>query len=274
MMRLEVMNLIGLLLVGGLLVACTAVTPPDPTPTTPEPTAPPPAVTNAPALEGALIEWTGQDETGGCATAVIATTQVAHGPCGGPFVETAFSLEERPQEVAQFAAHYAPFTAATAAGQITFNGQGTHTAVAAEQRMIAEWARLVALEAAFGRSGASWGLALAYHREGGIVGFCDDISIYLTGVAHAVSCQGGEPRNLGSVRLNAGQLAQLYAWVDRLQSFEYEQSDASDEGVVSDAMTIRLLFTGMGTAVAGEADRQAMALLAQELLNHAAAPPQ
>jgi hypothetical protein len=279
-MKLETVNLIGLLVGGLLLVACTAVASPTATPiratavTTPTAvaTATAPMTASAPTLEAAIIEWVGEGEAGDCATAAIAATLVAHGPCDGPFVESGFGLEERPAELADLRDRYAPFTAATTAGQVTFRGQGTNTAAAAEQRMIAEWSRLVALEAAFGRSGASWGLALVYHREGGIVGFCDDVTIYVTGVAHLVSCQGGEPRNLGTVWLNAGQLAQLYEWVNRLQSFEYEHSDASDEGVVADAMTTRLLFSGGGTAVAGEADRQEMEALVQQLLNQAAAP--
>jgi hypothetical protein len=118
--------------------------------------------------------------------------------------------------------------------------------------MIAEWARLVAQEAAFGRGGASWGFVLSWHREGGIAGFCDDLSVYITGEVYASSCQGEQPQNLGKRRLTPEELAQLYTWVDTLGAFEIEQRDPAQ----ADAMTIRVLFSGVGSREADDSDKQ------------------
>jgi hypothetical protein len=164
------------------------------------------------------------------------------------------AVEGRAEELAEFVTKYASFQAETPAGRVALTGQGSAAASPAEQRMIAEWARLVAQEAAFGRGGASWGFVLSWHREGGIAGFCDDLSVYVTGEVYAASCRGEQPQNLGKGRLSGEQLAQLYAWVDRLGTFEIEQRDPAQ----ADAMTIRVLFTGAGSRQADAADKQAI----------------
>jgi len=46
-----------------------------------------------------------------------------------------------------------------------------HHAGSPASRAVAEWARLIFDVAESGRSGAAWGLALSWHREGGIAGF-------------------------------------------------------------------------------------------------------
>jgi hypothetical protein len=206
-----------------------------------------------------IVEWT-QDE-GLCATAQIGLDGVAFGLCGNPLMSGELVNPERTAELEEFASTYAPFATDTAAGHVVFQGQGDREATPAEQRMIAEWARLVQLEATGGRSGASWGLAFAWHREGGIAGFCDDLTVYVTGQVYASSCQGNEPVNLGQTRLDAEQLAQVYEWVDRLQGFEVEQRDPA----VADAMTVRLVFSGAGEQEASEAEIAAIQDFAAQL---------
>jgi hypothetical protein len=127
--------------------------------------------------------------------------------------------------------------------------------------MIAEWARQVRLEAERGQSDASWGLALAWHREGGIAGFCDDLTVYVTGHVFAASCKVQPPEPVGQRLLTADELAQLYMWVDTYAQFEMEQRDDA----VADAMTTTLVFAGAGEQVADEATQQAIAGFAAEL---------
>ncbi len=212
-----------------------------------------------------LIEWTGNSDSG-CTVAQIGPDGVAIGRCyeevrlGAPFAG-----ERRAADLAEFAATFAAFTADTPAGAITFNGSGTTEATPAQQRMIAEWARLVQVEAQGGRSGASWGLAFAWHREGGIAGFCDDLTVYVTGEVWATSCRGATPQDLAHFRLDAEELATLYNWVDTFQSFEYEQSDSA----MADSMTVRLIFSGAGAQAASEAEQAAMIDFAQTLYTEA-----
>ncbi len=109
--------------------------------------------------------------------------------------------------------------------------------------MIAEWARIVVQEAAMGRSGASWGLAFAWHREGGIAGFCDDLTAYVTGQLYAATCKGETPKNLSARRMTAEELEELYTWIDAYAPFEY----ISDNAPAADSMRITLIFSGTGS---------------------------
>ena len=74
---------------------------------------------------------------------------------------------------------FSSFGASTPAGKVTFVGQGPVEATPVEQRMIAEWAYLVATEAKSGAASPSYGLG--WHREGGIAGFCDDMMVDAAG---------------------------------------------------------------------------------------------
>lgn len=203
-------------------------------------------------VDQAQVIW--ESREGICESAYISTDQVSFGTCGGDLVSSPFALAGRAAELSDFVQTYASFEAVTPAGQVTLRGQGSQAATEAEQRMIAEWAHLVFLEALGGRSGASYGLAFAWHREGGIAGFCNDLTVYLTGWAYATSCAGNNPQDIGSQRLSTAELAQVYTWVDNLDAFEFEQTDPA----TTDAMTLRLIFYGAGEQAASDADRQAI----------------
>lgn len=219
-----------------------------------------------PDIPDVAVVWTSPGEP--CRTARIGSQAVAFGACGGVLMEGRYVPgmdAERQGQYRDFTAAYAPFKAETPAGSVEFSGQGAAVATAAEQRMIAEWARLVALEAEGGRSGASYGLVLAWHREGGLKGFCDDLEVYADGRAYATSCKGGTPQELGRRRLTADELAQVFAWVDAYKSFEYGHKDPA----TVDAMTVRLVFSGAG---AGEVDPQPVLDFAATLYQSIAVP--
>ncbi|RIK42554.1 MAG: hypothetical protein DCC55_08595 [Chloroflexi bacterium] len=208
-----------------------------------------------PALGSVAIVWRQVEDI--CAEAEIDAQQVAFGQCGGARMTVPLVSEmNRPQELAGFVQRYASFSADTPAGEITFTGQGTNPATPAEQRMIAEWVRQVALEAQAGRSGASWGLALAVHEEGAEPPLCRDVTVYVTGIAYTTSCLNDQPETLGSLRLDADQLGQVYTWLDTLRSFDV----MTGEDPVRD-----LIFSGAGEGEASAADQEAMLALASEI---------
>jgi len=205
-------------------------------------------------LKDVVLLWQ-REKVGQCHSASIGAQTVASGACEGVKLTTPLITElERSTQLADFVATYAGFEGETAAGSVSLNGQGETTATPAEQRMIAEWAQLVAQEAEGGRGGASWGLVLVWHREGGIAGFCDDVTIDVTGQVSVSSCWGNQPQDLGQRRLTAAELAQLYAWTDTLQSFEGGQKDQA----TADAMQIELVFSGAGRRSVTAEEQQAI----------------
>jgi hypothetical protein len=84
-----------------------------------------------------------------------------------------------------------------------------------------------------------------WKREGGIAGFCDYITVYLSGEVHKTSCKGGEP---GEERLidilSEEQIAKLDQWV---MDYGTISIDASDPKGVSDRMVVTLEFIGLGS---------------------------
>ena len=211
-------------------------------------------------VDNPVIVWTSPEGTE-CQTAQIGEQIIAAGPCSGPLLPGRFVSSERQNRLIDMAIKYASFDAETHAGVIQFTGQGEILATPSQQRMIAEWARLAAQEAISGRSGASWGLAFTWEREGGIAGFCDHLEVYAYGEAYASSCKPAEGETSGPVLLNDSQLRQLYRWLDQYAGFEHEQSDPA----TADAMTTRLSFFGTGSMEVGEAERQSLQELAAEL---------
>ena len=206
-----------------------------------------------PALGETIIAWTGQAEDGSCREAVFGADGLAFGRCGGKLLGTSYVKQTRQAELVDFAARYASFDVPTPTGTIVFTADGPTAATPAEQRMLAEWAWLVQWEAQNGGP-ITWSEALAWHREGGVAGFCDDLAIDVTGEATARSCAGGQQVKLGRTHLDAAQLADLYRWIDTLQPFQTETVDPA----TADAMTVRLAFNGVGPGQATDADIRAI----------------
>ena len=192
------------------------------------------------------MEWRSLGEP--CQAAVVTMNSVAFGPCGTALKEVPFASKERQDDLAYYISLYASFEAGTPAGALRFTGAGPAVATSAEQRMMAEWAGLVALEADMGRADVSGGLALTWYREGGFAGFCDDLAVYSVGNGLPVTCQTEPPTNLGKRWLAAGQTDQLFKWIDTLASFEYGKKDPA----IADAMTVKLVFAGTGAGSATE----------------------
>ena len=260
------------LLVAACAPAATATSPPAATEAPPEGLlATPPH--NTPAAPAPLLHW----ENKQCEALESDGQNLSYGPCDGELT-TVPATETDLLRLSQWQAQYAPFdlsTGATPAGTVVFNGEATVEATPAEQRAMAEWASLRYDELVAGRTSAAWSLALDWHREGGIAGFCDEVTVYLTGDYLVNNCKNPPATSVATpepslpLHLSPVQLEQLYGWVDSLATFEYAYTDPA----VSDAMTTRFAFSGNGKQAATEEDIQAINAFASSLLVQAAYPP-
>jgi hypothetical protein len=200
-----------------------------------------------------------------CQAARFSAAAVESGPCKGS-MQAGTPQAQRSQELAFLVSTYQPFQLAAPQGSVNFHGEGAQIATPEEQRSIAEWARLATDEAQAGQTNAAAGLVLGWQREGGIAGFCDDLAVFMTGFAYPSSCKGGG--SYGFVRLTAEQLKQVYAWYDGFKDFDLTQKDPA----TADAMTQKLVFSGMGSQAASANDQQAMLTLAGDVFASAGTP--
>lgn len=223
-----------------------------------------PAVAAMPQTADKVVVWE-QTEGSACSRVEIGAKGAAFGPCGGALKETPL-LPGRVDELNALFNLYSAFNGTTKSGSVQFNGQGSQTPSDAEKRSLAEWAKQVFMEAQSGRSGAAWGLALSWHREGGIAGFCDDLGVNLSGWAYGSSCKPGQTAARKPYHLTGEELAQLYQWVDQLKNFDYQQQDAA----TTDAMKISLAFQGAGTGQASADQQQQIAAFAAQVYTESA----
>ena len=227
-----------LLIIQTMLVACATTAP---TSTDVFSTAIPHETTDAAALS-----WE-RELTEGCQAMIIGDGgQVGFGPCSDPSGMAAGQLaSERSQDLQYFSSLYQPFEADTPAGRLSFAGSGTHVATQSERRALAEWATLVHQELQFGRSGASWGLAVALNEEGSTP--CSRIQIEVYGKAFANDCRTGiQP--LPTAWLTTEQIDVLYARMNEFQTFEMNWHEGG--------LAMRLVFSGWGTRVATDAEQR------------------
>jgi hypothetical protein len=201
----------------------------------------------SPAVDALVIEWRPRaaPALAAKAAAVAGAERVSIGrgglwigPGNGRRALYLFARRQRGAELANFARAYAPFRTADVGGDLEFRGRGAMAAGAAERRMIAEWTRVVAVEAGGDGSRVPYGLAFAWHRGAAIGGVCDDLSVYLSGEVDASSCGGVETAG----RLSGERLARLYGWVDGLEPFQA----AGEQGLRADSLLERLIFAGRG----------------------------
>jgi hypothetical protein len=88
---------------------------------------------------------------------------------------------------------------------------------------------------------------LTWHREGGIAGFCDDVTVFANGAYTVASCKDTSAQ---TGQLTAAQLLQLTRLVNKDQSFENENNDPA----VADRMSIKITFKGIGPLEASGED--------------------
>lgn len=211
------------------------------------------------------LNWSGLvDER--CYQAEITMETLAYGACDEQLVSQSFVSSPRWHEFEELTNVFNPFVAETAAGEITFSGPTGVIPSSLQQRMIAEWARLVVQEAI--DQGNPAAAVLSWRREGGEPNICEELSLDSAGLAIASACGSGESKELGRARLTTIQLKRLYDWIDGLSSYELENALLLETGTV----TTRIVFTGRGENKALDVHQQEMDAFAQELFTHLSQP--
>jgi hypothetical protein len=105
---------------------------------------------------------------------------------------------------------------------------------------------------------------MTWKREGGIAGFCDVMTVYLSGEVHSSPCNNSQSveKRLIDV-LSDEEIAQLDEW---LQSYGNVSIDASDPKGVADGMVVTLEFMGLGNQeTVSTANEQQLIEFAQSL---------
>jgi hypothetical protein len=181
----------------------------------------------------------------------IGVRGVVIGPAEGRLQRKLYADPRRGDDVWYLLSTYAPFESKLPAGDLVFRGRGKVKPGPDERRMIFEWVRQVASEAAGGRSGAAYGLVIAWH-QGGASGSCDDVVLYLTGEAVATAC--GWDREVRG-RLDPAQLGRVYGWFDRVQPFQ-AGGEQGEDSLRPGSFETRLIFAGRGARPATAAEQE------------------
>lgn len=108
-------------------------------------------------------------------------------------------------------------------------------------------------------------LALTWARDGGIAGFCDRLTVFLSGEVYGNRCNSQEAGRMSafSSLLTPEQREQFNDWIARYGQITI---DASDPKNVSDRMTVTLAFFGTGNRMSMlTSDSQKMMEFAQAL---------
>ena len=114
-------------------------------------------------------------------------------------------------------------------------------------------------------------VAMTWKREGGIAGFCDSMTVYLSGEVHVSSCKGGlyvETRLIDV--LSEDEMAKFHEWLTKYGNVNI---DASDPKGVSDRMLVTLILMGTGSQqTLSVSDKQELLNFAQELYQRSYLP--
>ena len=107
-------------------------------------------------------------------------------------------------------------------------------------------------------------LALTWKREGGIAGFCDNLTVFLSGEVYAYKCEAQSDAKIDTFAnlLSASERRQFNAWITK---FDQVTVDASDPTGVSDRMEVVLELHGVGSDKPSDAEQQALIAWAQDL---------
>ncbi len=107
-------------------------------------------------------------------------------------------------------------------------------------------------------------LALTWTREGGIAGFCDSMTVFLSGEVYGNQCRSKPDGTMATFAdlLSSKERTQFNAWI---KEFGQVELDASDPVGVSDRMAVTLSFYGNGKGTLTKPDEQELLLWAQDL---------
>ncbi len=213
------------------------------------------------SLAHTILSWEGMVNQV-CQKLSVSQTMLVFGECEGAQVSLPLQSADRRVDLDYFIKKYTSFDTETVAGKIKFAGLGSVTATPTEQRMLAEWARrLIGEVQAVPPSGYS-PIVFAWHRQGGIAGFCDDVIVYLDGSAEVSSCKSQQPQSLNRIRLTSSQMQQIYNWFDTFKAFD----TLSGNKGAADGMIIHLVFNGQGAKTSPEEMQDALSGIASEIV--------
>jgi hypothetical protein len=106
--------------------------------------------------------------------------------------------------------------------------------------------------------------ALTWSRNGGITGFCDSLTIYLSGEVQGSNCKSSEmvEKNISEL-LSPEEIATMNEWISKYGKISI---DASDPKGAADAMSVKLTMYGTGTQQnMVQASQQIMLTFVQDL---------
>ncbi|MCI0555082.1 MAG: hypothetical protein L0287_29385 [Anaerolineae bacterium] len=107
-------------------------------------------------------------------------------------------------------------------------------------------------------------LALTWKREGGIAGFCDNLTVFLSGEVYGYKCKAESDAKIDTFAnlLSTSERKQFNSWITE---FDQISLDASDPKGVSDRMEVVLEFYGVGSSKPSDTEEQAIFAWAQDL---------
>jgi len=107
-------------------------------------------------------------------------------------------------------------------------------------------------------------IAMTWKREGGIAGFCDYMTVYLSGEVQASSCkQGKYVEGLLIDILSEEEFAKFDEWLTKYGNVNIDESDPKG---VADRMVVTLTFMGTGSQqTLIQSTEQELLIFAQEL---------
>jgi len=107
-------------------------------------------------------------------------------------------------------------------------------------------------------------LALTWTREGGIAGFCDSLTVFLSGEIYGNQCKSQPNGTMGTFAnlLSDTERDQFNVWFKELGQVNLDMSDPKG---VSDRMEVKLAFYGSGNGTLGNTDQQELLLWVQNL---------
>jgi hypothetical protein len=107
-------------------------------------------------------------------------------------------------------------------------------------------------------------LAMVWKREGGIAGFCDTMTVFLSGEVYSTQCKPQAEGRMGTFAnlLSSDQQKQFMDW---MAQFGEENLDASDPKGVADRMVVTLNLFGTGNKQLTKSNQQALFEFAQNL---------
>lgn len=107
-------------------------------------------------------------------------------------------------------------------------------------------------------------IALTWKRSGGIAGFCDNLTIYLSGEVQGTTCKGSAvvEKRLSEL-LSREEITTMNEWIMKYGTVDI---DTSDPVGAADAMTVKLHMAGLGTEkITSQAVQQILMQFVQNL---------